>query len=598
MPHRKPSILIPLGEEEEEESKELSDLIDRATGSIAAADLDFGRVLGKGACSYVLEARHKRSNDLYAVKVFNPYDREKEKQLMRELSMLEMVTCPCLVRFYGVFRSDGKMVTCPCLVRFYGVFRSDGKLVTRPCLVRFYGVFRSDGKVHVVLEHMDAGSLHDVIYGFTGGDLVPESVIAAIFYQVLWGLGYLHFERRLHRDIKPSNILLNRKGEVRLTDFGIATELQGDELASTMVGTFRYMSPERLRGDEYGAAADVWGLGLVILELATQQKLWSTSTSTYDSAPFVNCSNQIDLNQLLEEVRMESFIPSRQRSSALCEALRSCLHADPQRRVPVPVLFDSPLFSDFGISDLDVATEILRTWLSEQEQSWAGEQDWGEPSEEEKCGGLASNNHRSSAQPRGLRGLNVSMSIHDDETSSHLVTTWKSSEDGDSWSDDGGGGGSGGGTCREVGTHREMGMGSYREMGMGSYREGSYRDGASDHSRDVDETQPSRSGGAMVPAAARAAGAKKGWRADLQASGGSSVDTPPRCRPGAGDYNDAPLHADAAAAADGRRAPPQFCVCCGRDVCDPGGRGERSPAGAAAVVSGREGGTGLGLAAL
>eukprot|EP00611_Tribonema_gayanum_P008663 TRINITY_DN18254_c0_g1_i2.p1 TRINITY_DN18254_c0_g1~~TRINITY_DN18254_c0_g1_i2.p1 ORF type:complete len:429 (+),score=138.37 TRINITY_DN18254_c0_g1_i2:154-1440(+) len=427
MPHRKPSILIPLGEEEEEESKELSDLIDRATGSIAAADLDFGRVLGKGACSYVLEARHKRSNDLYAVKVFNPYDREKEKQLMRELSMLEMVTCPCLVRFYGVFRSDGK--------------------------------------VHVVLEHMDAGSLHDVIYGFTGGALVPESVIAAIFYQVLWGLGYLHFERRLHRDIKPSNILLNRKGEVRLTDFGIATELQGDELASTMVGTFRYMSPERLRGDEYGAAADVWGLGLVILELATQQ------------APFVNCSNQIDLNQLLEEVRMESFIPSRQRSSALCEALRSCLHADPQRRVPVPVLFDSPLFSDFGISDLDVATEILRTWLSEQEQSWAGEQDWGEPSEEEKCGGLASNNHRSSAQPRGLRGLNVSMSIHDDETSSHLVTTWKSSEDGDSWSDD----------------------------------------------------------GALPPGRRRLQVTLRADAAALSAHS-SSVDTPPRCRPGAGDY--------------------------------------------------------------
>ena len=60
---------------------------------------------------------------------------------------------------------------------------------------------------------------------------------------------------------------------------------------------FRYMSPERLRGDVYGPGADIWGLGLILLELATRQ------------IPFSNCYNQLDLNQLLEEVKVDQFIP-------------------------------------------------------------------------------------------------------------------------------------------------------------------------------------------------------------------------------------------------------------------------------------------------
>ena len=61
-------------------------------------------------------------------------------------------------------------------------------------------------------------------------------------YQILYGLGYLHFEKRLHRDLKPGNILINSSGEVKLTDFGISKEM-GASLAGTYVGSFKYMSP-------------------------------------------------------------------------------------------------------------------------------------------------------------------------------------------------------------------------------------------------------------------------------------------------------------------------------------------------------------------
>ena len=75
----------------------------------------------------------------------------------------------------------------------------------------------------------------------------------------------------MHRDIKPDNILINKKGIVKLTDFGISKQLTGDETekAKTFVGTLTYMSPERMEGEKYTYAGDIWSLGIVIVELIT-----------------------------------------------------------------------------------------------------------------------------------------------------------------------------------------------------------------------------------------------------------------------------------------------------------------------------------------
>jgi serine/threonine protein kinase len=164
-------------------------------------------------------------------------------------------------------------------------------------VVRFYAVYRSQNRVHLVLEHMDLGSLLGLIHQQRDPKPVPESVAAAMLYQMLWGVAYLHRSRALHRDVKPSNIVLNRAGELKLADFGIAKEFGADELTGTMAGTFKYMSPERLRGDVYGTAADVWSLGLVLLEIVTRRQ------------PFEACSNQLDLNELLEEDKIADYIP-------------------------------------------------------------------------------------------------------------------------------------------------------------------------------------------------------------------------------------------------------------------------------------------------
>ena len=93
--------------------------------------------------------------------------------------------------------------------------------------------------------------------------------VAQIGRQAAQGLAYAHARGIIHRDIKPSNLLLDTAGVVWITDFGLA-KADDDGLTATgdILGTIRYMAPERFRG-EGDARADVYALGLTLYELLT-----------------------------------------------------------------------------------------------------------------------------------------------------------------------------------------------------------------------------------------------------------------------------------------------------------------------------------------
>ena len=96
---------------------------------------------------------------------------------------------------------------------------------------------------------MDGGSLADVLHAaqLTGSGPLSEMVLGKLAARVLAGLNYLHRERhQVHRDMKPGNILLNSRGEVKISDFGLSAELDSTkEMCASFVGTHAYMSPER-----------------------------------------------------------------------------------------------------------------------------------------------------------------------------------------------------------------------------------------------------------------------------------------------------------------------------------------------------------------
>eukprot|EP00995_Heteronema_vittatum_P005980 NODE_1944_length_862_cov_267.134071_g1362_i0.p1 GENE.NODE_1944_length_862_cov_267.134071_g1362_i0~~NODE_1944_length_862_cov_267.134071_g1362_i0.p1 ORF type:complete len:230 (+),score=103.60 NODE_1944_length_862_cov_267.134071_g1362_i0:24-692(+) len=85
------------------------------------------------------------------------------------------------------------------------------------------------------------------------------------------GLQFLHHVKHfIHRDLKPSNILLNQAGQIKITDFGVGGQVMATgATASTFIGTINYMAPERLKGGKYTSSVDIWSLGLVVIECAT-----------------------------------------------------------------------------------------------------------------------------------------------------------------------------------------------------------------------------------------------------------------------------------------------------------------------------------------
>lgn len=136
-----------------------------------------------------------------------------------------------------------------------------------PSIISFFGAFYADGAIHIALEYMDRGSLHDVLR-HTGP--IDERLLACIATQVLRGLEALQALKIVHRDVKPGNVLLNSAGDIKLADLGMCGELANSfSRLRSWVGTAAYMSPERISGADYSFNSDVWSLGVSLWECAT-----------------------------------------------------------------------------------------------------------------------------------------------------------------------------------------------------------------------------------------------------------------------------------------------------------------------------------------
>jgi serine/threonine-protein kinase len=176
--------------------------------------------------------------------------------------------------------------------------------VSHPNVCRVYDVGDVEGHVFFTMEYVDGEDLASLLRRI---GRLPEDKALDIARQLCAGLAAAHNKGVLHRDLKPANIMLDGRGQVVITDFGlagVADQIQGNEVRS---GTPAYMAPEQLAGKEVSTRSDIYSLGLVLYEVFTGKRAFSPKPAEKHSAASDRTLSRPssvvkDLNPIIERV--------------------------------------------------------------------------------------------------------------------------------------------------------------------------------------------------------------------------------------------------------------------------------------------------------
>lgn len=151
-------------------------------------------------------------------------------------------------------------------------------------IVRLYDVVHTEKKLTLVFEYLDQ-DLKKYMDQCEGG--IEPAVLMSFLFQLIRGVGFCHRLRVLHRDLKPQNLLINREGELKLADFGLARAFGIPVRSYTHeVVTLWYRSPDVLLGSrKYSTPVDVWSIGCIFAEMSNGRPLF----------PGTSEGNQLDL---------------------------------------------------------------------------------------------------------------------------------------------------------------------------------------------------------------------------------------------------------------------------------------------------------------
>jgi serine/threonine protein kinase/Tol biopolymer transport system component len=205
--------------------------------------------------------------------------------------------------------------------------------VSHPNIAAVFEVGEADGVVFIAMELIEGASLRELL---AAGRLpVPRAL--AIAHDVARGLAKAHASSVVHRDIKPENVMVDREGEVKLLDFGIAKAMlsapnehesldrQDTETAPVtgegqIIGTPEYMSPEQIRGEETDARSDVFSFGSMLYEMLTGRRPFAQD-SVMETAIAISRDDPPPVDEANTEV-----------SDAVAHVVRRCLAKRPSER--------------------------------------------------------------------------------------------------------------------------------------------------------------------------------------------------------------------------------------------------------------------------
>src|SRR6184192_3459072 len=190
-----------------------------------------------------------------------------------------------------------------------------------PGIVPIHEVSERDGSCYFSMKFIEGGQLDEIVRR----EPMPIRQAAELIAKVARTVHYAHEHGILHRDIKPGNILLDRKGEPHLTDFGLARLLETESTVTRtleVLGTPSYMAPEQAVGNKarVTSATDVYGLGAVLYQLLTGQPPFAGGT-TYET-----------IKLLLDTEPRQPRLLNPKIDRDLSTICLKCLEKDPKRR--------------------------------------------------------------------------------------------------------------------------------------------------------------------------------------------------------------------------------------------------------------------------
>lgn len=202
------------------------------------------------------------------------------------------------------------------LERFHSEVRI-ARQVSHPNVCRVYDIGESDGLPFLSMEYVDGEDLSTLLRRI---GRFPADKAVEIARKICAGLAAAHARGVIHRDLKPQNIMIDRRGEVLICDFGLAAVASELGVADVRQGTPAYMAPEQLKGTEVTLQSDIYALGLVLFELFTGRK-------AYLGASINELLNQQEAMSLTSMNALAADI-----DPAVEKVIRRCLDPIPVRR--------------------------------------------------------------------------------------------------------------------------------------------------------------------------------------------------------------------------------------------------------------------------
>jgi hypothetical protein len=233
------------------------------------------------------------------------------------------------------------------------------KMLNHPFVVGLHDVLQTQNNIYLVLELVTGGELFDRIVSAKKFD---EDTGRRFFQQLVVALHFCHKQGVCHRDLKPENLLVDDKGSIKITDFGLANIQAADsgKLLMTVCGTPNYVAPEVLKEKGYkGAEADVWSCGVILFVMLAGY------------LPF----DDPNINVLFQKIDKGEYRMCKTFSEPVKDLISKILITDPSKRPTLDWVIRHPWFTknwDRSIFDTFngslVTPDVITTWSDKVEK--------------------------------------------------------------------------------------------------------------------------------------------------------------------------------------------------------------------------------------